>query len=77
MGRMKLTGSHGYVEGVVEHEKGTVRNAEFVNGNNLYVDYGEGRLDLKSADGFHFTGQYVEKGDPSLPICMRHWCSGV
>lgn len=61
---MKLTGSHGYVEGVVEHETGMVRSAEFVSGNKLYVDYGEGQLSLESADGFHFKGQYVEpKGD--------------
>ncbi len=69
MGRIKLTGSHGYVEGVVEHEKGMVRKAEFVSGNNLYADYGEGSLSLKSADGFHFIGQYVEKGDRGEAEC--------
>ena len=60
MARVKVTGSHGYVEGVVEHEKGVIRSAELIDDKKLFVDYADGRLSLESADGTHFTGEYVE-----------------
>lgn len=61
MARMKLTGSHGYVEGVVEHEKDVIRSAELIDGNKFFMDYVDGRLSLESADGAHFAGDYVER----------------
>ena len=60
MARVKVTGSYGYVEGVVEHEKGMIRSAELIDDKKVFVDYADGKLSLESTDGTHFAGEYVE-----------------